>query len=1245
MDIAIIVAEYQDIYELPVAMLYEDDVVYMCGFPQVLQDSKYVNRFCLEGKVKISNREELITTISDAIGTFDNSEIDTLKCYSGAGIFSSFGKGLVLAGIETEALTKDVAFHSVRNIPISYIEELINAHIADGFKQQPDVFEHRDITMQLKNATSYPRILVPITEMSQNQSVEEMRNQYFAGINAHPDHIRKNFDIRRPYWIEQLSKHFCRYNVVIVKGASGQGKSTLAYRFLMDRYSEEQILCVKKILNESDIETAMMSLREIRSEKEIVFFYDVQPGDMFWAKFVEDFIKHGQNLQRCKLLIAIRQEDYNRTHFDRSSFMVSEIDLKFSKKEAMGIYDRYKSTNYLSFEDSWVRFGENGPLMEYIFMLNNSVTLVERIRGQIGGIEDTDDADEWIGILEAIALAGKHNHRLNLSRLFTVLPCRNRNKLLERFKKELFIKVSSEGNYIECLHVVRAEILFRVLRERFLFDYERVLFSTLALIEDNPVYMLIEYFREYSCTDKLVERIANIEVANIEVIQGILKSLLWYEVFDYQNTNKDIIEKGDKLLNNQFIMLGLSDITGYLTGDGKQQPLSGVFQVLDKLKPGIKRKIEDLYREMSLKQLKYRYVDLYLSKLQSVLKPQYLNTTWSNISAIGYVLFWQACRGCPVTLDFLPEMEYSVEFSSEECLDLMKGLNYQRQNGIYQSYKDKVFNYVLDDCGVAFYWKEDNEIFAHIICDPCAEDNIQFNEACMQAVWALRIFEPDMKKYNVWLLGAELEGIFVPDTYKSISSENLYEEWIRELNRINLYTHEYSVAPENWKIVCDQVIKKRNAIVTDLSTFLKVINKWYRKNSLDRKAIQKLLKNREEGNPFVIPQCARDEYGIIHEKLYANEDGKKHEELYANEDGNFDLDKEKSIEKLSQRFFSGIDNFFRMIPDLLVEVENKKNDFNQRRLAFYNIKDAYEALLSYQKVFDVFFNDYTYKIDLREELLTVLQSACVTRQMYQERFRIESNIVYNSTEIIKKEFRNIDSFIETGIADIKGVSNVENQNCKIVVTVLFEFIDTFLSHLFCLVKTLVGERGRISISEAYFKNKVSSFVILYTLNGNTIMRTEIPVRNILISEDLDKFKLLCRYGSVIINPEEGSLQEKVYFLLLEVQNEIKGINEQVFQINNSLEHTRMVMTNDIALNRINESYQKILKNVSEKLTEVLTLLEENHYEERTLTVLLNEIIGELSSHKSFILSSVEEAQELHNRMESCVQILYSLLKV
>lgn len=54
--------------------------------------------------------------------------------------------------------------------------------------------------------------------------LEKLQNEYREGISARPEHIRKRLDVIRNKWIEQVEINFEKSNIVLIRGASGQGK-------------------------------------------------------------------------------------------------------------------------------------------------------------------------------------------------------------------------------------------------------------------------------------------------------------------------------------------------------------------------------------------------------------------------------------------------------------------------------------------------------------------------------------------------------------------------------------------------------------------------------------------------------------------------------------------------------------------------------------------------------------------------------------------------------------------------------------------------------------------------------------------------------------------------------------------------------------------------------------------------------------------------------------------------------------
>ena len=163
------------------------------------------------------------------------------------------------------------------------------------------------------------------------------------GIDARPDHIRNNLDIYRKKWMNKIKYAFKEKNVVIIRGASGQGKSTLAYRYLLDNYSEDFIFAVEHITDSKQAEDIVLALNGLFNSEsgDTIIYIDVSPYDTNWKWILEQIDKRGINL---KILITIREEDYRRTDFSYGGLKLQEIELKLEEDEAKEIYNLYEGS-------------------------------------------------------------------------------------------------------------------------------------------------------------------------------------------------------------------------------------------------------------------------------------------------------------------------------------------------------------------------------------------------------------------------------------------------------------------------------------------------------------------------------------------------------------------------------------------------------------------------------------------------------------------------------------------------------------------------------------------------------------------------------------------------------------------------------------------------------------------------------------------------------------------------------------
>ena len=86
-------------------------------------------------------------------------------------------------------------------------------------------------------------------ECSLTRHARNSLNEFFLGISTHYDHILADLDVVRSTKLEKIAEAFESTRVVIVHGASGQGKTTLALRYLREYFPSQWRFQVKLIEN------------------------------------------------------------------------------------------------------------------------------------------------------------------------------------------------------------------------------------------------------------------------------------------------------------------------------------------------------------------------------------------------------------------------------------------------------------------------------------------------------------------------------------------------------------------------------------------------------------------------------------------------------------------------------------------------------------------------------------------------------------------------------------------------------------------------------------------------------------------------------------------------------------------------------------------------------------------------------------------------------------------------------------
>lgn len=951
----------------------------------------------------------------------------------------------------------------------------------------------------------YGQTLFPIYDYTKDTDYKTMKEEYQLGIDAHPQYIRENLDIIRPYWLRLISYGFDEKNIVLIRGASGQGKSTLAYRFLLDNYPEADIICVSKILSEEnavEICAALKGLSKNRTE-EIIVYIDVAPYDTRWIWLCQEIQKHESN---TKLLVTIREDDFRRTPIDYNKVSFREIELSLAADEARDIYTHHGTSSFLSFEEAWKSFGGQGPLMEFAYLLNQSDTLENRLSAQINNIVlNEPNADEWITALSVICYAGKNNISINQSKLFASIQCSQRMKMLKVFEKEYFIRQTSDGN-IECLHALRALVLNRILFEKSALSEQHILLTTLCSIQKNALIMVVEYIYNNGFNRELIDNLSNVAYDSWQLYSSVLQALLWGSVWTFFQNNKEIIANGDALYNGAFAMLGLGDITGYY----KKTDMSVFYDIVKKDNEDRYNKMLEMQTRLKDLQVEYNLVDRFLS-CTSINLPSYIDMDVDELSPCGFALFWMALRNF-----FLapPEKVTSSQITlsnMEDHLNFVVGIQMQNWDGLYSTYRDHIEALIIPKFNLAYLDSDGEEVSSVAICNVFSKDaEFPSNDTIMEIVNSLRKLYLNKTKYNVEYTGhLIIDGITIPDIEKHIPADNLPLTWITQMNRWLSQIIEYEKRPEYWPEVVEGILETRKTIVSACNRIIRGIDSVYRDRNtkvLFSPQSSQAIANayvRTSNLKFQMPKCAIDRYGIRTDNSIVD----THTSEFALGDK---TRAESSFGAVFNKYCSSLSNFFSYFispNNLLIEKLKKVRPSEQSRLSRINLISALDEIDKMQSEYSALVERQVGgKIEETEEKASLMLLSNMWDYIYTQPFFKQRSLSVQRKQADAKYAKKLARLFEVELPQIEGVYNYSKLGKSIFITIES---DAPCKELFEEFKRQFPDAQPLSYKGNLFKDYLDEISITYRVLGQELPAKFIVKSNqFIIYDDVEKFMKL-----------------------------------------------------------------------------------------------------------------------------------------
>jgi len=737
--------------------------------------------------------------------------------------------------------------------------------------------------------------IVPIEDspIPENER-ETLAEEFYQGIAARYEHILAGIDVVRDDKLREIELAFRETKVVIIHGASGQGKSTLAYRYLHDFVPEQWRFEVRLI---EDRQHALRIARALAGHANVVnapmvIYIDVLPSYGDWPDLVRELTQY-PNLH---LLVTIREEDWRRASISGADFQFKSLDLAFDEVEARQLYPRLASVRtpdrFLSFENTWGRFGSGGPLLEFVYLITQNESLRERLRIQVQRLQDAVRAEELhpneLELLRLVSVASAYGARVDLKVLVEQLKLPEPKRTLELFKREYLLRRSPDERLVEGLHPIRSAILVDLLTDPVLVPWSGVAGTCLPMIieDDLEVFLLHAFSRRKDDAPKLLEELLSYQPGTWTSLAGILRAVLWLGVREYVADNQELICETFERTGRAWSFMLDFDIANVST-----ELAASWWKDLDAIPDQMKEAIEDFQSRQSPKEHVFVYATEWLGRQSRTLAPPSTPSDWAGVAEVN---FWTSHLHVDSPIpSWLTEadLEDAIDALPLQYLgDVVLGLSFAWGNRFYawldknrarilNSFRQETQTFAVEDDGetIRAHFVVGFERFAGHNVDDQAIHNTRDNglhDEALRRVEILRKLLPDRQKYGCQGYGHKMGTLALPfdDTEKTgIPVKMLPPPWPVTINSLFDHLGIYPLRPKTWQEYAQAAHQLRETILDSLQDLRRALAVHFRRqNPVELLGNYINTANWDQchlmtNSPPLLPQCAVDEWGFVGE--------------------------------------------------------------------------------------------------------------------------------------------------------------------------------------------------------------------------------------------------------------------------------------------------------------------------------------------------------------------------------------------
>lgn len=798
------------------------------------------------------------------------------------------------------------------------------------------------------------------TEISEAET-EKLQLEFYHGISARYEHIHLGLDVQRDNFLKSIDQGLSKHNILIISGASGQGKSTLAYRYVFNKAATSLIYEVS--LQQDPIKTneAISAIAALTKglKVPVYFILHISPNTTSWLKIAREFASHPY----LRLLVTIRNEDWFRAQSSEIDFLHTDVELELSQDEAEVIFKRLEDRNLVKthndFADAWAVFSVGIPLLEFIHAITQGSSLRDKLKAQVAHLtrEETENPIGQLELLKTLCLADALGARIDATLISKIS---NIKLIIDKFEKEYLLKHSNDGKYLSGLHPIRSVLLAELLFDEFVVCKKDFIAPCLKLIEQQDAYsfLLQALYQRIISAEELITDLKSSGRNTWTIYSAAAKSMLWSGIRTYIDNNAALISEVQAKCGDSW-----SIVTDIYHGDVID--LDAVLSSISGDSLGLVEYLRDIQKRLSPKSEVYAPMVLFFDQpLPDVPK------SYSDWRSFTQTLFWLAkTDNNAQKLTQIKEADFREAFQlldTQPLALLMLGMHaYSDDFNQIRLNLAPIFNTKVREQFQIPLMEISEELSFDFVVNMTSEDqHTGWHERTINIIDLLRNAYPEVAAFKSQGHGQHLDMLpaFHDETVKHIPAANLpLASWVN-INANLIALVDYPTKPDDWSDLHSQLQTWEKQVKGILDTFNRSFQSFKKGNNFALLAPVADQAHYQSLTRLTAPKNTTDPLGIpIESKPSMSKPEKDPKDS-----------KEEHFTKKYDPFFktyngykSAIENFIRQAGQSCydgaksVVDSDHSHDEHLLHLTYINLFDAAEKRVAFQAQRDKFFKKFS----------------------------------------------------------------------------------------------------------------------------------------------------------------------------------------------------------------------------------------------------------------------------------------------